>query len=441
MVTINSKDKIYSVDEIVMQIKVGLEKQYSFVIIEGEVTNYSKHAASGHIYFGLSDGVSLLQCVCWKSVSIPVLADGMKVYCSGKVTAYTGRSQFQLNILAISVSGKGNLFKLFEDMKAKLAAEGLFDDSRKKQIPSMPKTIGIITAADGDALQDILARLKERVSCKVIVWSVQVQGVKASGMIAEAIAGFNDMALSDVKKPDVIILARGGGSMEDLWAFNEEGTVRAIAASHIPVVSAIGHEMDYTLADLVSDKRAPTPTASIEMLLPTRIEMQDRVDKIRMFIDKIVQEQVNKSMQYVGMLADMHGNMVESLYVSRAQQLDYLTDGLECLINQKIVNMIERLPSLWDLSGTYKFYLEQFSGRQESLYIKLNKIINDKIMRLSNYEDLMRSFSYENVLNRGFCMSNDSSGHIIMDAKSAKAANKFSVKFSDDSINVMVDKD
>lgn len=476
MSNVQGKDKIYSVGEIVTQIKTGLEKQYGYVIIEGEVTNYSKHAASGHSYFALSDGMALLQCVCWKSVPMPNLTDGMKVYCSGKITAYPGRSQFQLSVMAVSVSGKGNLFKLFEEMKTRLAAEGLFDVSRKKAIPSMPRVIGVITAVDGDALQDILVRVRERVSCKVVVWSVQVQGVKAAGMIAEAIAGFNYMkardcvAMGDVSdigvavrgyvdvgmgdsvddcrrcdkssevRPDVIIIARGGGSMEDLWAFNEEVTVRAIAASVIPVVSAIGHEMDYTLADLVSDMRAPTPTASIEMLLPLRAEVEERVGRMGMFLEKIIQEQLGKHKQYIGMIEEMHVSMIDGLYASRAQQLDYVMDGLERTVNQRLVNMIERLPVLWDLSGAYKFYLEQFNGRQEGLKMKLMKMISDRKMRLSGYEDLMRSFSYESVLTRGFCMSSGDDGSVIMDAKEARRAGVFSVKFSDDTVRVNVDE-
>lgn len=569
----NNDSKVYSVGELVSQIRLNLEKQHPFVIVEGEVTNYSKHQGSGHVYFALSEAGSLLQCISWKSVKIPTLKDGAKVCCTGKITAYAGRSQFQLNITSVSIQGQGNVFKMFEEMKAKLTAEGLFDQSRKRKITTIPRVIGIITAADGDALQDILARLKDRISCKIIVWPVAVQGSRAAETIVAAIDGFNNIphdplvrrtesntsegseqdigrvsadlsrisqamagqtyvngqnatiadvqvsdgvsqaiagqtddqaiqamteymsvqsdsinnlsvetadlgaqsteaqissqstsihhisqnatqttdiyissaeserqnhtdSLQSLKRPDVLIITRGGGSLEDLWAFNEESVVRAIASSQIPTMTAIGHEMDYTLADFVSDMRSPTPTASIEILLPTREEMYEKIRKANTFLTKILTEFLDKQRQMLNMMMELHEHMVENLYLTRIQQLDYASEKLNRCIVEKIRSAKETMPKIITPDAILNLTLEKMKTISERFNRIIMRKTTEESVKLKNLESIFEGFSYEKVLKRGFCLvTHGSDGvNVVQTAREARKIGQVALQFSDDKV-------
>ncbi len=454
----SNDNKVYSVGELISQIRLNLEKQHPFVIVEGEVTNYAKHQGSGHVYFALSENGALLQCVCWKSVKIPTLTDGAKVCCTGKITAYIGRSQFQLNITSVAIQGQGNLFKMFEEMKGKLAAEGLFDQSRKKILTYIPKVIGIITAADGDALQDILARLKDRISCKVIVWPVAVQGARSADMVASAIVGFNKIqneqmmhevhgsqgagvqvshGVQGQNRPDVLIIARGGGSMEDLWAFNEEQVVRAIASSEIPIVTAIGHEMDYTLADFVSDIRAPTPTASIEILLPTREEIYEKIQKTNMFMLKTLTDFLDKQHQTLKLMMELHEQMVENLYLTRIQQLDYTIEKMDrCIIN-KIRACKESMPQIVSLDSIVQLTTEKVSHMIDRFNRTILRQHSEEILKVHNLQNIFEGFSYEKVLKRGFCLVTHNA-KVIQTATDARQAGQIELQFSDDKVLAII---
>ena len=219
----------------------------------------------------------MLDAVCWKT-TLPRLGlkveEGMEVIATGKITTYAGSSRYQIIIDRLELAGEGALLKLLEDRRKKLAAEGLFDLDRKRELPFLPEVIGVVTSPSGAVIRDILHRLADRFPCHVLVWPVAVQGEKAAGEVAAAIAGFNKLSEEGpVPRPDVLIVARGGGSLEDLWAFNEEVVVRAAAASTIPLISAVGHETDTTLIDFASDRRAPTPSAAAEMAVPVRADL------------------------------------------------------------------------------------------------------------------------------------------------------------------------
>lgn len=431
--TKSTNNNVYSVSRIVSEIKVSLEQKYKYIIVEGEVSNFARHKASGHAYFALSDGSALLQCVCWKSVTIPELTDGMQVFCCGRVTAYAGRSQFQLNVMSITVSGRGNLMKMFEELKNKLSSEGLFDTDKKKDMPALPKYIGIITAAEGDALQDMLIRLSERVSCRVKIWSVQVQGIKAPEQIEQAIQGFNNM----IDKPDVLIVARGGGSMEDLWAFNEEVTVRAIAASGIPVMTAVGHEMDVTLADHAADKRAPTPTASVEILLPTREEMHVKIDTLNQFIDKVTNERLKQHSEQIEVLTETHSHMIENFFINKSQQLDYINEKIDSQAQQQIQILRQTIPQKYPLDGLLQLYQDRLTGQMNRF--NFERVLMQKKQTLESLTVLIDSCSYERVLRRGFCMAM-CDGQVVSTAEQAKSAGKFEVQFSDDVVDVICDE-
>ncbi len=266
----------FSVSELSFALKREIESAFPRVRVRGEISQPS-FPRSGHCYFRLKDENAVIDGVCWKG-TIPRLGirieEGLEVIATGKLTTYAGSSRYQIIVDRLELAGEGALLKLLEDRRKKLQAEGLFDPDRKRPLPYLPQTVGVVTSPSGAVIRDILHRLSDRFPCHVLVWPVAVQGEKAAGEVAAAIAGFNRLAADGkVPRPDVLIVARGGGSLEDLWAFNEEIVVRAAANSEIPLISAVGHETDTTLIDFASDRRAPTPTAAAEMAVPVRADL------------------------------------------------------------------------------------------------------------------------------------------------------------------------
>ncbi|MHA1600379.1 MAG: exodeoxyribonuclease VII large subunit, partial [Alphaproteobacteria bacterium] len=275
---------LFSVSEVSQAIKRTLEGNFEWVRVRGEISGF-KRAASGHLYMSLKDENAVLDAVCWRGNAgrlALVPEDGMEVIASGRITSYPGRSKYQIVIESLELAGEGALLKLLEARKRALAAEGLFDTARKRPLPYLPEVIGVVTSPTGAVIRDILHRLADRFPRHVLVWPVLVQGEGAAEQVAAAIRGFNDLPADlltggPVRRPDLLIVARGGGSLEDLWAFNEEVVVRAAADSAIPLISAVGHETDNTLIDLAADRRAPTPSAAAEMAVPVRAELVAQV--------------------------------------------------------------------------------------------------------------------------------------------------------------------
>lgn len=270
----------YSVSGLSFALKRTLEDAYGLVRVRGEISGL-KRAASGHVYLSLKDADANLDGVMWRGGAAKLAfrpEDGLEVVCTGKITTYPGRSKYQLVIDAMEPAGAGALMALLEERRKKLTAEGLFAAERKKPLPYLPELIGVVTSPTGAVIRDILHRLADRFPRRVLVWPVLVQGERAAGEIAAAIDGFNALPESGtLRRPELLIVARGGGSIEDLWAFNEEVVVRAAAASVIPLISAVGHETDTTLIDFAADRRAPTPTAAAEMAVPVRAEILAQV--------------------------------------------------------------------------------------------------------------------------------------------------------------------
>src|SRR3954468_2836044 len=266
----------YTVSELSQALKRAIEDGFGFVRVRGEVSGWKRHA-SGHCYFALKDSDSVLDAVCWRGTASRLDVrpeDGMEIICSGKLTTYAGRSKYKLVVERIELAGVGALLKLLEERRQLLMAEGLFAAERKKKLPFLPEVIGIVTSPTGAVIRDILHRLADRFPRRVLLWPVAVQGEGAAAQITAAIEGFNRIEAGGlVPRPDLLIVARGGGSIEDLMAFNEEIVVRAAAASLIPLISAVGHETDTTLIDHASDRRAPTPTAAAEMAVPVRLDL------------------------------------------------------------------------------------------------------------------------------------------------------------------------
>ena len=274
-----SNRPVLTVGELSQALKRVVEGEFAWVSVRGEVSGF-KRAASGHLYFALKDSDAVLDAVCWRGVAGRLgiaPEDGLEVIATGKISTYPGRSRYQIVVERLEVSGAGALLALLEARKKTLAAEGLFDEARKRELPYLPETVGVVTSPTGAVIRDILHRIEDRFPRRVLVWPVKVQGAGAAEEIAAAIAGFNRLdAGAAVPRPDVLIVARGGGSLEDLWAFNEEVVVRAAAASEIPLIAAVGHETDVTLIDLAADRRAPTPTAAAEIAVPVRADLLER---------------------------------------------------------------------------------------------------------------------------------------------------------------------
>src|SRR5229473_3556102 len=267
----------FTVSELAAALKRTVEDAYAYVRVRGEISGFRGQHASGHCYFALKDEGAKIEAVIWKSAFARMRIkpeEGLEVIATGRLTTYPGRSTYQIVIEALEPAGLGALMALLEQRKQKLAAEGLFDEARKQLIPFLPNRIGVVTSASGAVIRDILHRLGERFPRPVLVWPVRVQGEGSAAEIAAAIHGFNALPQSGpLSRPDLLIVARGGGSLEDLWSFNEEIVVRAAAASMIPLISAVGHETDVTLIDFSADRRAPTPTAAAEMAVPVRAEL------------------------------------------------------------------------------------------------------------------------------------------------------------------------
>jgi exodeoxyribonuclease VII large subunit len=274
-------NNVFKVSEISSLLKRLVEENFCKVKIRGEVSGL-KHSSKGHCYFNLKDDKAVINIVCWGNTLNKLaikIEDGMEIICHGDITIYSGRSNYQLVANEIEIAGQGALLELLEKRKQKLAAEGLFDKARKKSLPFLPERIAVITSSKGSVINDIVHRIADRFPLEVLVWDVTVQGNNAANEIIFAINNLNNLPIG-IGKPDLIILARGGGSIEDLWCFNDEELVRCIAGSALPIISAIGHETDFTLADMAADVRAPTPTAAAEIAVPVLKDLDERLKLI-----------------------------------------------------------------------------------------------------------------------------------------------------------------
>jgi exodeoxyribonuclease VII large subunit len=274
----------FTVSELSSALKRTVEDSYGHVRVRGEISGFRGAHSSGHCYFALKDESAKIEAVIWKGVHGRMRfkpQEGLEVIATGKLTTYPGSSKYQIVIEAIEPAGIGALMALMEERKKKLGAEGLFDEARKQLLPWLPEVIGVVTSPTGAVIRDILHRLEDRFPRRVLVWPVKVQGEGSAEQVAAAIRGFNALPeQGKIPRPDVLIVARGGGSLEDLWSFNEEIVVRAAAESMIPLISAVGHETDITLIDFAADKRAPTPTAAAEMAVPVRSELRVEVSTL-----------------------------------------------------------------------------------------------------------------------------------------------------------------
>lgn len=425
----------FTVSEISGAIKRTMETAFGFVRVRGEISQGKLHS-SGHYYFSLKDENSVLSSVCWKGKysSLKIKPeDGMEVIATGKISTFGGQSKYQLIVDSIEPAGAGALMALLEKRKAEMQAKGLFDASRKKPIPFMPAKIGVVTSPTGAVIRDILHRITERFPTHVIVWPVRVQGQGAEAEIYEAINGFNNMP----NPPDVIIVARGGGSLEDLWCFNEEAVVYAVADSRIPIISAVGHETDTTLIDYVSDLRAPTPTAAAEFATPVISDLRFMIDDFKTRMSKTITRKLEERTQYLSGLVRGLPNLTDILG-NFSQRLDGWSERLKNSLPAFINNAENKLaklklqPNL--LLGDILKHSEKLNLWAERLSLNIQNLLEKRTEKTASLIKLFESYNYKNVLSRGFALVKTTDGKLIKHA--ATAPNDMIIELADGEIAV-----
>jgi exodeoxyribonuclease VII large subunit len=409
-----------SVSELSVALKRTIETAFGEVRVRGEISGFKRHA-SGHCYFTLKDENACIDAVIWRG-SAGALAfrpeDGAEVIATGKLTTYPGRSKYQIVVERMELAGEGALLALLEKRRKALAAEGLFDAGRKRRLPFLPRVIGVVTSPTGAVIRDILHRLEDRCPTRVIVWPVPVQGEGAAAKVAEAIRGFPLVE----PRPDLLIVARGGGSIEDLWPFNEEEVVRAAAESPIPLISAVGHETDTTLIDFASDLRAPTPTAAAEIAVPVRAELVAQLAELQHRAQHCLSRRVERGRERFD-LTICRWPEPQAIFAPMAQRLDEVG---------------ERLPrSLAARAGNARADLNLVAGRLR------RDLIDQRIARLT--ERLSAAWKMaelahpERPLSKGYVRVTSRDGRTLTHAPDARAARRLTLHFGDGAVDASVE--
>ncbi len=395
-------DMIFSVSDASALLKNVVETAFPVIRIRGELSGITR-ATSGHIYMSVKDSGAVINAIIWRSTPVPFkLEEGMEVIVSGKFTTYPARSNYQLIVNDIEMAGVGAILKMLEERKQKLAAEGLFDASRKKPLPRLPQRIGVVTSPTGAAFQDIQNRLRERFPVHVLLYPATVQGDTAAREVAAGIEYFNKM-----QNVDVIIVARGGGALEDLLPFSEEIVVRAAAASKIPLISGVGHEPDWMLIDFAADVRAPTPTGAAEMVVPTKLSLIQELDNMSHRLDTIF------ATRLVGIKQKIENISIKSpkqVVMEWAQRLDDVGRTIGLIISNKMTVARQKIDTVANIPNI--------------LSNKMN-LLNQNMMHIGN---MLNSLSYKNVLRRGYAIVRDENNKIISNSGDGRPA---TIEFND----------
>jgi exodeoxyribonuclease VII large subunit len=465
----------YTVSEISNDLKRTVESTYDNVRVRGEISGFKRHS-SGHLYFCLKDSEAVLDAVCWRGSAGRLLVapeDGLEVVATGRLTTYPGRSKYQMVIERLELAGQGALLKLLEDRRRRLAAEGLFDAERKKKIPFLPEVIGVVTSPTGAVIRDILHRLADRFPRHVLLWPVAVQGETAAGQVAAAIEGFNRLpAGGPVPRPDLLIVARGGGSLEDLWAFNEEIVVRAAAASLIPLISAVGHETDTTLIDYAADLRAPTPTGAAEMAVPVRrdlvLQVMDRARRLAAATSRLVEERrlrvdglgrglpdprrrIEDAMRSLDDRGERLDNALPNFLRRRQSEIERLTARLrgpreqiagKRLGFERVVARLEaaKVALVTAERGRVERDGHRLAQMTQRLDAALPRLLDSRRHMVEQATALLESFSYEQVLQRGFALVRDTAGEPVTNAAGVQSGDRWTVTFQgNETVPVVVD--
>lgn len=475
----------FSVSDIAFAVKRMVEDSFGYVRVRGEISGFRGQAASGHCYFTLKDEKARLDSVIWRGTFMKLKVkpeEGLEVIATGRLTTFPGSSKYQIVVESLEPAGVGALMALLEERKKKLAAEGLFDEARKQKLPYLPRTIGVVTSPTGAVIRDIVHRLSDRFPVRVVVWPVRVQGESSADEVTKAIKGFNALEAGDaVPRPDLIIVARGGGSIEDLWSFNEENVARAAAASDIPLISAVGHETDWTLIDFVSDLRAPTPTGAAEMAVPVRHELVASVGDLERRLENATLRHVDRCRTSLRGLERALPSLKDLMALPR-QRLDAAGErlsqallagtalhknrfsSLAARMNEKALTrmLVRHREVAATLSARMARAGESDVGRRrqrlDSLAARLDprllqrpfdqkrsqttdlgrrgseallRLVSERRRSLASLSKLMDAFSFENVLRRGFAIVRSGEGEILRSAAGVSAGDALNVQFSD----------
>ncbi|MBX3593423.1 exodeoxyribonuclease VII large subunit [Sphingomonas sp.] len=416
-----------SVGELSTKLKRMVEGAFGHVRLRGEISGW-KRAASGHAYLALKDADAVIDAVMWKGQAARLAfapQDGIEVVATGKLTTYPGRSKYQIVIESLELAGEGALMALFEKLKAQLAGEGLFDPARKRPLPFAPRVIGVVTSPTGAVIRDILHRLADRFPTHVLVWPVKVQGEGAAQEVANAVRGFDAMpADGPVPRPDLVIVARGGGSIEDLWAFNEEVAVRAVAACSIPVISAVGHETDTSLCDYAADMRAPTPTAAAELAVPVRADLAHMIQSLALRTERCARRYHERGAERLAALVRVLPRR-DALLGPQRQRAD-------------------------DLGARLDRALERRVARAESSYQRLSTTLRPALLqarldalrhRFEGAARLLDSVNPDNLLQRGYVRVSAKLGdRVVTSAADARGAGAVVLHFRDGNVDARVER-
>lgn len=483
----------YTVTELSGSIKRTVEGAFSRVRVRGEISGFRGPHSSGHAYFSIKDERARMDAVVWKGLYNRLKfkpEEGMEMIATGKITTYPGSSKYQIVIEQLEPAGAGALMALLEERKKKLAAEGLFEEARKQLLPYMPKVIGVVTSPTGAVIRDILHRISDRFPVQVVIWPVRVQGDTSGDEVAQAITGFNALdANSDINRPELIIVARGGGSLEDLWGFNDEAVVRAASQSDIPLISAVGHETDWTLLDLVADQRAPTPTGAAEMAVPVKSDLDAMIANLNARLasasSRII-EQRRQNFQALSrgipsldnLLAlprrrideasNLLGKAFELTIINKRRSLETpsgrltpislqaslqdrrarlmqntraLVVNCERIKEQKTTQLARVNRAFSPVSQQIIQRIRQFRSQIEQSRSRIDGAMDRQILQgrqqFSAQDRILQSLAYTNVLNRGYAIVRDLNDKPITAAQAVTAQQNLSIKFSDGVINVV----
>ncbi len=400
-------DTIFSVSDASALLKNVVETAFPRIRVRGELSQITR-ATSGHMYMTIKDAGAAISVIIWRGTPVPFkLEDGLEVIITGRFTTYPARSNYQIIVSEIEMAGVGAILKMLEERKRKLAAEGLFDQARKKPLPRLPQRIGVVTSPTGAAFQDIQNRLRERFPVTVVLYPATVQGTTAAAEVVAGIEYFNR-----AKNVDVIIVARGGGALEDLLPFSEEIVVRAAAASEIPLISGVGHEPDWMLIDFAADVRAPTPTGAAEMVVPTKLSLIQELDNLWHRLSN------NFTTRLTNARARVESIVVKSpkqVVMEQQQRLDDITRTLNIIINGKIATARQRMDAL----STFPNIMQNKMSTLGQSIAHLGQMLN--------------SLSYKNVLSRGYAIVRDGENNIISRADGAHPA---SIEFADGVVKI-----
>ncbi|SIQ73720.1 Exodeoxyribonuclease VII large subunit [Rhizobium sp. RU20A] len=483
----------YSVSELSGSIKRTVEQAFDQVRVRGEISGYRGPHSSGHAYFALKDDRSRIDAVIWKGTFSRLRfrpEEGMEVIATGKVTTFPGSSKYQIVIETLEPAGAGALMALLEERRRKLAAEGLFDTAAKRPLPFLPRVIGVVTSPTGAVIRDILHRIADRFPVHVLVWPVRVQGDGSGDEVANAIAGFNGLdGKMGIPRPDVLIVARGGGSLEDLWGFNDEAVVRAAAASTIPLISAVGHETDWTLIDHAADRRAPTPTGAAEMAVPVKAELDAQVAALGARLQAAGSRQMemrrqavralaralpsldqllalprrrfdeaaaglgrglslntlNKRRSFERVAAHVRPDILETQLVRRRQRVadavtrvDRSTERLVTRLGTRLAGSAAALrafpPRLEGQIGRQRDRLRSLDARGQTAIVAFLSRRNDRVKAQLR---MLESLSYKNVLKRGYALVRDVAGHPVKAAASVTAGDRLAIVFHDGTVEAV----